>query len=106
LLLCPFLAALLPCQRDFNRADVGGLTAFFAWSCCQLLCADIYAFYLYVWQESAPDYFDYVNCSAYGSSSGFNVYFIRIPMEESYAGQHIVHCRLSPNQNSVAFTHL
>ena len=76
----------LPCQRDLDGADVGGSTSLFARLCRQLLGADVDCLYLDIWQESASDYFDNVDCATDGSSSGFDVDFWRCAVEEGYAG--------------------
>jgi len=76
----------LPCQRDFDCADVGWSASLFARLGWQLLRANIYALYFDVWQESASDYFDDIDCAADGSSSGFDFYFWCVAVEEGYAG--------------------
>jgi hypothetical protein len=98
----------LPCQRYFDRANIGwsGASALFAWLSHQLLRADVNGFDFDIWQESASADFDYVYCSAYGSSSCFDFNFVCSAVEEGYACQDIVHCRLSTNQNCVAFARL
>jgi hypothetical protein len=81
-----FCFAVLPCQRDLDRADVGWSTSFFARLRLQLLRANVNCLYFDVWQESASAYFNNVDCSADGSSSGFDFYFWCVAVEEGYAG--------------------
>ena len=89
-------------HRYFYCADVGRPAALFTFSSWHLLCADVHSLDFHVWQESASDDFAHVNRSADGPSSCFYAYFICSAVEEGYASQHIVHCRLLPNQYSVA----
>jgi hypothetical protein len=83
--LVVLVSSFLPCQRDFDGADVRWSTSLFACLRWQLLRADVDCLYFDVWQESAPDYLDNVDCAADGSSSGLDVDFWCGAMEESYA---------------------
>ncbi len=93
-------------QRDFDGADVCWSASLFTLTRWQLLRAYVNSLHFDLWQESASHDFDDVDCMAYCHSSCFDFHFTSSAVEEGYAGQNVVHRRLSSNQHRIAITWL
>jgi hypothetical protein len=62
-----------------------------------MVCPDAYFFYFSIWQKPVPDNFSDIDCSADGSSAGFDANFFGAAMEESDAREDVVHDWLFPD---------